>query len=307
MPITDDLVALVPEWAAAWLRFENDAVVMESVTPIPASGAPTTSDHTSAVVDHVPADALAVEIANDFGTTLTKTIEEYRKVPAYKPMVDQLDQALGLLGGTDAAIAWIGDTAVVVEATDGTPAGGLIVLPTDKTAAQRFFTSLEAFVALGGGQVGATLTKETHNGTEITVVSLGDLSKLAGQAGLPPGMTLPTGNLQIAWAVTDDYVVIGSGPAFVKHVLDTTKADSLGATSRYTDLVGRLGKSSAVIFVDIAAIRGLAEGAIKTLDPSASGHYEKDVKPYLEPFDALIAGSSVDGDLSGSTFIVTVK
>ena len=141
-------------------------------------------------------------------------------------------------------------------------------------------------------------------------MSLGDLSKLTGQSGqpaLPEGVTLPTGNIQIAWATTSDIVVIGSGPDFVKHVLDTSKGNSLGASQRYKDLVGRIGKSSAVIFVDIKAIYAIAEDHLKTVDPTGYADYEKNLAPYLEPFDALIAGSSRDGDLSGSTFIVTVK
>ena len=141
--LTEDLAALVPEWSAAWLRFENDAIVTEAVTPVTAASPAAPSDHASTVIDHVPGDALAVGIANDFGTTLNQAIESYRKIPAYKPMVDQLDQALGLLGGTSAAIGWIGDTAVVVDATGGTPSGGLIVLPTNAEDASRFFTSLD--------------------------------------------------------------------------------------------------------------------------------------------------------------------
>ena len=33
-------------------------------------------------------------------------------------------------------------------------------------------------------------------------------------------------------------------------------------------------------------------------DPAALARYETDVKPFLEPFDALFASSSVDGDLT---------
>ena len=59
--------------------------------------------------------------------------------------------------------------------------------------------------------------------------------------------------------------------------------------------------------MDIAAIRALAEGFAKDADASALKEYETNVKPYLAPFDALVASGSVGGDLTRSTVIVTVK
>ena len=77
-----------------------------------------------------------------------------RSDPAYKPILDQLDQGLDLVGGADAAFGWVRDTAVVVDAANGTPEGGLIVEPTDADAARQLFTALRTFLTLGGDQVG---------------------------------------------------------------------------------------------------------------------------------------------------------
>jgi hypothetical protein len=41
--------------------------------------------------------------------------------------------------------------------------------------------------------------------------------------------------------------------------------------------------------------------------PSATATYEQEVKPFLEPFDALIAASSVNGDVASRKVIITVK
>jgi hypothetical protein len=114
---------------------------------------------------------------------------------------------------------------------------------------------------------------------------------------------LPTGHIEIAYAVTDDVVVIGTGPAFVKHVLDTTEATSLASDPQYKRLADRAGPGTASAFVDIAAVRGLAEKAMAGGDPK----YETDVKPFLVPFDALYASSSTSSDLNKSTVIITVK
>jgi hypothetical protein len=255
----------------------------------------------------VPATSVAAIVGNDYGKTLMGGLDLYRSEPSLKPVADQIDQALGVLGGTDAALGWIGDTAIVVNVADDTPEGGVVILPTDPAKAKSFFTSIKSLVALGGAQAGATVREESYNGTTITIIDVGDIAALTSQAGLPPGVTLPGGKVEIAFATTDDLVVIGSGPAFVKHVLDTTTATSLGGDDRYRSLVSRAGTGSSVVFVDIAAIRSHIEQALPTLDPKAAADYENNIKPYLTPLDALIGSGSVDNDLTHSTFIITVK
>jgi len=111
----------------------------------------------------------------------------------------------------------------------------------------------------------------------------------------------------LAWAVTDNLVVIGSGPEFVKHVLDTTDATSLASNDRYKALMDRVGAGTGSLFVDIAGVRDLAEGVMGDLDAASLKQYQTDVKPYLAPFDALVASSSVGGDLTSSKVIITVK
>ena len=41
--------------------------------------------------------------------------------------------------------------------------------------------------------------------------------------------------------------------------------------------------------------------------PRRSRTTRRDVKPFLAPFDALVASSSVGGDLTSSKVIITVK
>ena len=59
-------------------------------------------------------------------------------------------------------------------------AGGLVSIPTDPAAAASCSRSLRSFVALGGGQLGITVTDEDHGGTTVTTVDLGTLESLAG-------------------------------------------------------------------------------------------------------------------------------
>jgi hypothetical protein len=153
-----------------------------------------------------------------------------------------------------------------------------------------------------------TVHDETYNGTTITTVDAGDLSKLTQMAG-PDAALLPTGHLEISYAITDQVVVLGSGPGFVKHVLDTTKDTSLASNARYQTLASRAGAGTGTNFVDLTAIRGLVEKYAQDskVDPAALAKYETDVKPFLAPFDALFVSATTGSAGSKSSVYLTVK
>ena len=60
-----------------------------------------------------------------------------RHEPASRTMLDQLDQALGLLGGRRRRSAGSATPALVVNDAGGTLEGGIVIDPTDKAAAER--------------------------------------------------------------------------------------------------------------------------------------------------------------------------
>ena len=210
--MTASMLKVIPEWAAYWLKFQDDAIVMEATVPKPETAVGPSENRSSRIAEHIPSTAVVAATTNDLGKYLKQALDLYRSEPSFKSMIDQLDQGLGLVGGEDAAVGWVGDSAAVVDLVDGTPEGGVIVTPTDPANAQKLFTALRAFIAIGGGQQGITVTDEDYNGTKITTVDLGDIGKLAG--GDVQAFALPVGgHAQIAYAVTDQVVVIGSAPA----------------------------------------------------------------------------------------------
>ena len=301
------MLKVIPDWAAYWLKFQDDAIVMEATVPKAETAVGPTENKASKIAEHIPATAVVAATSNDLGKNLKQALDLYRTEPSFRSVIDQVDQALSLVGGEDAAVGWAGDSAVVVDAVDGVPEGGLIVTPTDPANAQKLFTALRAFIAIGGGQQGVTVSDEDYNGTKITIVNLGDVRKLAGTANSDMQVIpLPSGNLEIAYAVTDQVVVIGSGPGFVKHVLDTTPSTSLASSEDYKKLVDRAGPGTGSIFVDITAIREQAEKWIGSAGASALDTYNTDTKPFLAPFDALFVSSSVAGDLTKSVVLITV-
>jgi hypothetical protein len=115
-------------------------------------------------------------------------------------------------------------------------------------------------------------------------------------------------HVQLSWAVTDDLVVIGLGPEFVKHVLDTDPSTSLAENDRFSSVIDRTGKDNAgLTFVDVTAIRAVIE-ELPYRELTELDRYEREVKPFLEPFDVL-GGSTVIGGSNPdkATFLMTVK
>jgi hypothetical protein len=308
-PISDALLKTIPAWGSYWLRVEQNALVMEAAAAKPEVSIGSTENRTSTLVKHVPASAMVMSVSNSLGATIGQAIDLYKGEPAYKPLIDQLDQALGVVGGRDAALGWIGDTAIVVNDAGGTPEAGLLVDPTDAAKAKAFLTSISTLVGLAGSQQGITVRTEDYNGSTITIIDLGDLKKtLGGDSAQFGALPIPAGaHLEIAYAVTDDLVVLGTGPGFVKHVLDTTDGTSLASEQQYKDLAGRVGAGTGQSFVDVTAIRLLLEKAASASGSGSLSKYESDVKPFIEPFDAMFASGTYQGDLGRSTVIISVK
>jgi len=304
------LAGMVPDWAAFALRVEGDGLVMEALAP-QTDGNTVGDARTSPVADHVPGNAIALSISHDYGKAILKLLDTYRSDPSLEPTVESIDQALGVLGGADAAVGWIGDFGIAVTGSDAGVDGGIVIVPTDRPTAERLFTSLRTLISLGGLAAGVTVRDEPYAGTTITIVDLGDLAGLGALGGVAPDMLgaggLPTGHLELAYAITDQVVVLGAGPNFVEHVLDTTAATAIASNERYKTLVARIGQGAGIGFADVTAIRNLIERALLDAGAAERAEYEENIKPFLEPFDAVVASNSVKDDVVRSRVIVTVK
>ena len=227
------MLKAIPDWAAYWLKFQDDAIVMEATLPKPETAVGPTENRSSKIAEHIPSTAVVAATTNDLGKNLRQALDYYRSEPSFKSMIDQIDQGLGLVGGEDAAVGWVGDSAAVVDLVDGTPEGGLIVSPTDPENAQKLFTALRGFLALAGTQQGITSRTRTTTGRRSRSSTSATSASWPGRpARTSRCVALPAGHVQIAYAVTDQVVVIGSGPGFVKHVLDTTAGDLAGRERR---------------------------------------------------------------------------
>ena len=177
-----------------------------------------------------------------------------------------------------------------------------MIKPRDAAAADRLLPTIRGFVAIGGANSGMTVRDEDHNGTKITIL---DFSAMSGidSAGLPPGY-----KAEFAWATNADVTVLGYGRDFVASVLDAGPGHSLADDARFKALLDRVGAENITAsFVDLAAIRRLIEPLAQSAIPADKwAFYEKEVQPYLAPFDAIVQATRKDGSVDHSTGALTV-
>ena len=313
MALGDAFLKAIPDWGAFALRFQSDAIVLESTAPRAETPLGPTENRTSTILEHVPSSAIVASVTNDYGKTIKQVLDLYRSEPSFKPMFDQLDKGLGLVGGTDAAIGWAGDTAIVVTVA-GWDARGRPDRRADRqgrgrsSVHRRCARSSPSAAPSRASRSATRPTTARRSRSSTSAISRSCRRWPARAAGLS---TLPglKGHIEIAYAVTDQVVVLGSGPGFVKHVLDTTKDTSLASNERYTKVADRAGKGVGTSFVDITAIRGMIEKFAKDsgVEPAAMAKYETDVKPFLVPFDALFLSGTGGNDINHSSIYLTVK
>jgi hypothetical protein len=294
------------------LRFEGDALLVDGAFPHVAGIAPE-ENHTNGVAAYAPPSTVALFSSNDLGASLKKVFAIYRNEPTFAEGFKQLDQAAGLIGGLDASVGWMGDSGVVVAKSGESVEGGLVAIPADAAAGRQLLTQLRSFLQLGGQQAGVTVRDESYNGQTITIVDLGSLRDLAGMAGALGGLpadpgTLPDGNAEIAYVATDQVVVVGGSPDFVKHVLDAGAGASLADDARFQGLLGRVdSQHTGLYFVDLAGVRTMIEGAMTSASAQERAQYEESVRPFLAPFDALIGTGSVSSTIDQAHYVITVK
>ena len=291
---------LLPAWAAFSVKAEDGRLVVESVAPH-STALGDSANRVDPIAALAPADTVFLATGSDVGAKLQALKGLFAAEPAFADVVGQIDQALGIVGGFDAATGWIGDAGIAITRTDDQVGGGVIIEPTDAAAAERMFTSLRSLIEIGAGGM-LTFEQEDYNGTTIVSLDLTELAGLgAGMGGLDAGM-LPD-QLGLAWAVEDDVVVLGVGTQFVKDVLDARAGESLADQDRFAALIDAAGaENTGVMWLDIAGIRGTVESF---LPEDAAAAYERDIKPYLEPLDAIGGSTVVSTDLDRTTVYLT--
>jgi len=305
------LAGLVPDWTAGAIRAVDGNLVVDGVQPHLAIRATAASG--PGLADLAPRGTIALLGAGDLGTTLTTLHDKLVAEPKLAAAFKQVDTVLGLVGGFSGAVGWMGDAGVAVTQQGSSVSGGVIVIPSDATAAKRLFTQLRSLLEIATAASGPAISDEAYGDATITTVDISTLAPVlaaatgsaTGMDGSGPGLGSLPANLKLVYSVTDKVVVLGVDPAFVKSVLDARTGDSLAKDARFAALAKRAGTAGAGIsWLDITALRGLVEGAMPAADRAK---YETDVKPYLVPLDAIVSVGTAGTDLDRSSMILSVN
>ncbi len=301
--VDEEILKLIPAWQAGSLRFEDDALVGDGAYPSIPIGFEA-KNKKSTLIGRAPAGTILYAESHNVGPAALATMKRFRALPELQDGFREADAAAGVIGGFDGVLGWWGDTAVVVtKDAAGSIGGGLLIAPTDGAAAKRTFDTLRSFVVLAGGQAGVKLRDVAHGDVTITIVDFGEAVESTGGT-VPPGF-----KAELAYAVTADLVVVGYGEAFVAAALDAGPGPSMADDGRFSGLVKRVGEENiGVSFVDIAAIRELVEPLVReTMPQDQWAFYEREIKPYLLPFDAFISSARIDGGVDRVDQAFTVK
>ncbi len=299
------LAGMLPEWVAGDLRAAGGNLVLDTVGP--ASDGSSAANRASDLASVAPPDTIALLDAHDVGAALTALRAKVAADPALAPSLKQLDDAIGLAGGWDQVVGWIGDAGIAITRTGSGVSGGILIRPADASAAKHLFTQLRSLLVLTGASSGLAIGDESYRGETITTIDLSALAPLAESAlgGRLGGATVPS-DLKLAYAVTDKVVVLTPDPSFAKAVIDASQGGgSLATSARFSALLGTAGAmTTGLTWVDLAAVRDLAESAMPATERAK---YDADVRPYLIPADALISTSVADNGLSRGTVILSIK
>jgi hypothetical protein len=286
-------------WAAASISAQDGSFVVDATTPHQAAMGPAKTAE-SKLPSLVPPTTVALAEGHDVGEALQRAKSLLAKDPSLADGMKQVDDTLALVGGFGAIVDWMGEAGVAVTIDGDKVAGGIVATPLDPAASGRLFSQLRGIISLAGGSYGIKVTEEPYAGATIVVIDLGDIGSLAGAAAGVP-VNVP-GNIQIAYAVTDEVVVIGYGTDFVKAVLDTRTGDSLAKTDRFSAALKQADKANAaLLWLDVAGIRTFAETQIPAGDKAP---YETDAKPYLAAFDSVIGTYAPGETLDRSTLVI---
>ncbi|MEP6468560.1 MAG: DUF3352 domain-containing protein, partial [Chloroflexota bacterium] len=295
---------MVPSFVVSTMGFEDDAIRMDSITPLPGGGVTPTNARRDLAAS-VPADAIFFADGTNVGPGLTQMVTGVRAALAAgaggAEALTQLDQVEAALGGdVGDFVSWIGSGAMAIGWDGEQPYGGLLLEASDPDAARQRLGQLRALAELASldPSVQVAVSTAQLDGVEVTTFTVVSPQTDAGM--------WPTGDIVLQYALDGDTALIGFGDEFVARALAVGPGASLADQDRFSGAIDRFGgdDNSGAFFLDLVALRA----AIETVTTDTIGpEYERTVKPNLEPLDYLAGVTRVEGDAIISSFGLVLR
>ncbi len=281
-PLPGSVGKFFKEPLVATLDADKDGVVFEGTVP-EGMGRASFFGQASDLVEELPGDSWLGMAQTDFGKLVDFYVDAFAGVNGGRDVIEQqLKAATGLDFQRD-VIDWMGDFGVFVRGTSVAELDGALIVETkDEAASGRFISALER------------LAKSQGQGA----VQIGPLDAPGGGKGFTargPEIPKPIHVFQ-----KGGRVVFAYGDAAASDAVNP--ANKLGDSADYTAARDSLGDYDISFFLLTKPILDLVESTGAATDAD----WQK-AKPYLEPLNALVGGTSGDGDSLRSAVKLIVK
>lgn len=274
----------LPPWAGV-AYVTSDSIGFENTGGSPTKGpfAGFSSFTGPGLLLSLPGESWAAFGVPDIGGLVTESLELFADFPGFDRA--QIDSAFTAETGLDLeqdVLSWMGDAGMFVRGTNMQEVGGGLVVESSDPA--KTATLVET--------VQEMLVKE---GLQPQPASEGELEGFSLQG---PGMPAPV------YFLGGERLVITYGETSTQQAvapeLPLAEAD---AFARASDALG--SDFEAGFFVDIDAAQAFAE-SVMSFSGQSGPTYEQEVKPYLDPFGYVVAGSSGEGEEVVRRFVIGV-
>lgn len=239
----------------------------------------------------VPGDALYFSEGGAIGPALAELIAALKEAAATEPeAAEGIATAEAALGADlEELVAWIDDGAMAIGWDATEPYAGLVLVPSDSSAAERRLGQLATFARLAATdpETGISVEETTVAGASVTTIRW-EASSMGGMVmGMPAELT-------VQYTVGDDRVLVGVGERFVGRVLELDAADSLAAVNRYADAVAALGgpEASGTTWIDLAGIVSAVEASAGAMLGA-----DEEILDWLRPLDRIVGVARLEGDV----------
>jgi hypothetical protein len=263
---------------AATVDADDDGVIVEANVPAGLARSFAFLGEASDVLGELPGDSWLALGQKDLGKLIEFSVDAFAGAAGGRDAIEgQFKAATGLELQQD-VLSWMGDFGVFARGTTLTTVDGALVVQTsDETKSKRF---LDALARLARTQSeGGTRIQPRDGGYTVAIESVPE----------PIHAFVASGKLVIAY-----------GDAAAKAAVDP--AETLGDSPDFTSVKDSLGDYDVSFYVLVKPILDLVDST-----EAGSDADWQDAKPYLEPLNALVGGTSGSGDDLKSAFKIVVK
>jgi hypothetical protein len=276
-PIPDSLERLFREPFVATLDADRDGVTVEGSVPEDL-GRASLFGQASDLLTELPGDSWLATAQTDFGQTLDFLVGAFAGAVGGRDTIEQQFKAATGLDLQEDVIDWMGDFGVFVRGETISDLNGALVIETkDEAASGRFLDGIERLA-------------RTQGGGEVQIAPRG-----GGFTATVQGVPQPVHAFQ-----ERGRVVFAYGERAASDAVDP--GETLGDAPDFTEARDSLGDYEVSMFVLMRPIFDLVDST-----GSANDADWQEAKPYLEPLDALIGGTSGEGGDLRSAFKLIVK